>query len=227
MEMDAWAEILIWLGVGAGSGGGLVAFMGRMPAIVRAARGEESQQGDETPVRPVRNYTDSASLIRHDGLLEELWRLGVPAALVAADGTPIVGNDSLARLLDYGPATLAGRSIFDFGEPGANHDEDMRQWSRLVSGMIESYELQMKSWRTAGGDVIHGRLVVAQIPGATWGQNRIKVALLMIFDQTAWIKEKARRAAAEMELRILHSVGAYQVLSAHDNKHSDDDNEGV
>lgn len=184
-----WQDLILWLTVGAGGG-----FIARLPNIIAAAKGHASSHGG---ARSVVHYEDTAALLKHEALLEELWRLGVPAAVVGSDGRPIIANDALARLLGYGPAALTSMSFSDFSIPDSNQDEDLRQWSRLVAGQQESYELPLKSWRHANGKTISGRVVVATVRGATWGPARQMVALAMIFDRTAEIEEQARRVAAE------------------------------
>lgn len=191
-DATIWQDVLVYLGVG-GGGAGAMALFKRLPVVIRALRGlpPERDQGEAI------NYTNAQELIHHEHLLEELWRLGVPAVLLSADNRTILANEALGRLLDYGPAALASQAFTEFAVNDANFDEDQRQWARLISGQQDSYELPLRSWRSARGERVSGKLVVALVRGATWGAQRLPVVLVMIHDRTAEINELSRRVAAE------------------------------
>jgi PAS domain S-box-containing protein len=142
----------------------------------------------------------------------EFGNIGI--AITSVEKGWVRANDRLCRMLGYSEEELLGTTWSELTHP-EDLTADMDKFNRMLSGEIESYEME-KRYLHKNGDIVFTQLNVSCFRNTDRSIRFVIASLLDISDRKHAEKEKARLDAQLLQAQKMESVGHLAGGIAHD-----------
>ena len=170
----------------------------------------DSLENEKAEVRSlIHQLKESEALFRSQF---EFGNIGI--AITSVDKGWVRANKRLCRMLGYSEEELCGTTWSEITHPG-DLAADMESFNRMLSGEIESYEME-KRFLNKDGNIVFTHLNVSCFRNPDRSVRFVIASLLDISDRKHAEKEKERLDAQLLQAQKMESVGHLAGGIAHD-----------